>query len=156
METERKHSFAQAMALCCDPEQAALMSGSDVENAARDGIALLYDSSVSRQLGRYLREKRKLYGVIRAGLEKIAFNRCNDAVELAFADPGSLTRDVIRKMDLSCLTAIKRDKDGGVDIKLIDRQKALESLMQLCEGEEDRNAESFLKALCGGEGRGEE
>lgn len=132
---------------CKDAELAALLSGSDVDIACEEGMVMLSDRQVKRQLDKLMREKRRLYSVIRDGLEKLAFSRCNDAVELAFADRESITHSLIRKMDLSCVASIKRDKDGGVDIKLFDRERALEALMQLEDAEANNNAESFLKAL---------
>lgn len=150
--TERKRSFAQAVALFCDPEYAAAVTGSGAD-AKQEGLRLLYDRQVRKQLDKLMKEKRKLYTLIRAGLERIAFCRFNDAVELAFAPPDEISSGRIRRMDLSCITAVKRDKDGGVDIKLCDRQRALESLMQLSEQDAAANAESFLKALgCASDG----
>ena len=106
---------------------------------------ILDKKAIRRKVNRYLQNRREIYGTVRSGLERIAFNRCNDAVKLAFF--GKEGAD-IEDLDLSCISAIKRDKDGGVDMKFFDRQRALETLMQLDEAESScSGAEEFLAAV---------
>ena len=52
-------------------------------------------------------------------------------------------------MYLGQLCEIKRNEKGTVEIKLVDRLRALEQLCQLAE-QEGEDMESFLKALNGG------
>ena len=92
-----------------------------------------------------LRE-RILAGEIRRGdvtrrLAELAFGKANDCVRLALEDDPKLGR-----LDLSLLSEIKRNEKGTVEIKLIDRLKALELLAQTA-GEDKDAAEEFLKAL---------
>ena len=54
------------------------------------------------------------------------------------------------KLDLSLLSEVKRNDKGTVEIKLIDRLRALEQLSQAA-GQEEGDLESFLQALQGGE-----
>lgn len=148
---KKRRRFAEIFVSCQDAELAALLSGiSTASTAAEESVKLLCGKRLQRRVERLLQSRRKLLANVRTGLERIAFNRCNDAVALAFADQSSLTRNAIRQMDLSCVSAIKRDKDGGVDIKLLDRQSALEALMRLDELESScGSAEEFLNALNG-------
>ena len=74
-------------------------------------------------------------------LAELAFGKANDCVRLALEDDPKLNR-----LDLSLLSEIKRNEKGTVEIKLIDRLKALEQLGQLA-GEDKNGAEEFLKAL---------
>ena len=77
-------------------------------------------------------------------LAELAFGKANDCVRLALEDDPKLG-----KLDLSLLSEVKRNEKGTVEIKLIDRLKALEQLAQVAEaGGED--LEQFLKALQGG------
>ena len=79
-------------------------------------------------------------------LAELAFGKANDCVRLALEDDPSLG-----KLDLSLLSEVKRNDKGTVEIKLIDRLRALEQLAQVAQ-ENDSDLETFLQALQGGEG----
>ena len=51
---------------------------------------------------------------------------------------------------MSLLSEVKRNEKGTVEIKLIDRLRALEQLSQAA-GQEDGDIDSFLQALQGSE-----
>ena len=78
-------------------------------------------------------------------LAELAFGKANDCVRLALEDDPSLD-----KLDLSLLSEVKRNDKGTVEIKLIDRLRALEQLALVAE-EEKTDLESFLLALQDGE-----
>ena len=78
-------------------------------------------------------------------LAELAFGRANDCVRLALEDDPKLG-----KLDLSLLSEVKRNDKGTVEIKLIDRLRALEQLAQTT-GEEKTDVDAFLQALQGGE-----
>lgn len=79
-------------------------------------------------------------------LAELAFGKANDCVRLALEDDPCLD-----KLDLSLLSEVKRNDKGTVEIKLIDRLRALEQLAEVA-GEDGSDMESFLQALQGGEG----
>ena len=80
---------------------------------------------------------------IRRQLRKMAFGKPNDCVKLAMCE------DVdIEKLDLSMLTEIKRSEKGTVEIKLVDRIRALERLLEAGGGDVDC-AEAFFAAAAG-------
>ena len=79
-------------------------------------------------------------------LAELAFGKANDCVRLALEDDPMLDR-----LDLSLLSEVKRNDKGTVEIKLIDRLRALEQLA-LVEEEEKTDLESLLQALQSGEG----
>ncbi len=54
-------------------------------------------------------------------------------------------------MDLSLLSELKRSEKGALELRLVDRLKALELLAQLAESD-GNDLESFLKALQGEDG----
>ena len=78
-------------------------------------------------------------------LAELAFGKANDCVRLALEDDPGLD-----KLDLSLLSEVKRNDKGTVEIKLIDRLRALEQLALVAQ-EEKTDLESFLQALQGGE-----
>ncbi len=89
-----------------------------------------------------------------AGLEKLAFGKCNDAAALVFSDELPAP-DVLRRMNLFHVSSIKRDKGGGVEIHFFDRQKALEALYAFAREDSDgQQAASLFTALCGGDADG--
>ena len=78
-------------------------------------------------------------------LAELAFGKANDCVKLALEE--NLCLD---ELDLSLLSEVKRNEKGTVEIKLIDRLRALEQLSQMAE-EDNGDLEGFLKALQDGE-----
>ena len=74
-------------------------------------------------------------------LAELAFGKANDCVRLALEDDPQLSR-----LDLSLLSEVKRNEKGTVEIKLIDRLKALEQLAQTAVEDKDA-AQEFLQAL---------
>lgn len=78
-------------------------------------------------------------------MAELAFGKANDCVRLVLED-----EPTVDKLDLSLLSEVKRNDKGTVEIKLIDRLRALEQLSQAA-GQEEGDMESFLQALQGGE-----
>ena len=78
-------------------------------------------------------------------LAELAFGKANDCVRLALEDDPNLGR-----LDLSLLSEVKRNDKGTVEIKLIDRLKALEQLA-LVAGDDGAEMAEFLAALGGGD-----
>lgn len=74
-------------------------------------------------------------------LAELAFGQPNDCVRLALEEMPDL-----KGLDLSLLSEIKRSEKGMVEIKLIDRLKALEQLAQSA-GQEQQGMEQLLQAL---------
>ena len=77
-------------------------------------------------------------------LAELAFGKANDCVRLALEDDPKLG-----KLDLSLLSEVKRNDKGTVEIKLIDRLRALEQLAAVAESSGE-DLEQFLTALQGG------
>ena len=76
-------------------------------------------------------------------LAELAFGKANDCVQLV------LREDVqVEGLDLSLLTELKRNDKGTLEVRLVDRLKALELLASLAENE-GTDLESFLQAMQG-------
>ena len=76
-------------------------------------------------------------------LAELAFGRANDCVKLVLQENVSLD-----KLDLSLLSEVKRNEKGTVEVRLIDRLRALEQL-QILASESGNDVEAFLMALQG-------
>ena len=76
-------------------------------------------------------------------LAELAFGKANDCVRLVLGEQENL-----EGLDLSLLTELKRNEKGTLEIKLVDRLKALEQLANLAENE-GTDLESFLQAIQG-------
>ncbi len=74
-------------------------------------------------------------------LAELAFGKANDCVKLAF-----LQDPALEKLDFTLLSELKRSEKGVIEVKLIDRLKALEALAALAEGE-NTDLINFLEAL---------
>ena len=74
-------------------------------------------------------------------LAELGYGRANDCATLVL-DPGADAG----KLDLSLLSEVKRSEKGAVEVKLLDRLKALEMLTALTE-EGGEGMEEFLRAL---------
>ena len=76
-------------------------------------------------------------------LAELAFGKANDCVRLVLEEgvqPG--------KLDLNLLSEVRRNDKGTVEVKLIDRLKALEQLALLAQNG-GQDLDSFLRALQG-------
>jgi hypothetical protein len=148
----KRNTKAKLDLFCCNYvllgniEEAAVRAGIPRESALSEGIELLKTNKCRKLIGQ-LRQLLSDSGNVTAGLKRLAFGSCTDAVYLIFADelpPVS----VIEKLDLFNVSEIKRVKGGGVEVKFFDRLKALEKLFELENAFNDREkAENLIKAL---------
>ena len=141
MDVENKGAearFCRAYLRTMDPERAA----GEVDR--RDGFALLGQKGTQERLERM---RGDAAGQLRREdalrrLAQLAFGRANDPVKLALrpeeADP--------EKLDLSALSELKVT-EGGLEIKLVDRVRALEALCALLEQGDGGGAEALYQAL---------
>ena len=82
------------------------------------------------------------------GFERLAFGNINDATFLVFSEelPPPST---IAKLDLFNVSELKRIKVGGVEIKIFDRQKALEKMLEYSSSMDNSvTAKNLMNALC--------
>lgn len=143
---QKRKEFCCNYVLYGNVKEAAILAGFEKENALLDGVECL-ESAKCKKLISQLREVLSDSGNVIAGLKRLAFGSCADAVYLVFADelpPSS----IISELDLFNVSEIKRVKGGGVEVKLFDRQKALEKLFEFENSCSDRgSAASLIEAL---------
>ena len=101
----------------------------------------------SQELSQRIRSGKLTREDVARRLAELAFGKANDCVRLVMEDDPQL-----KKLDLSLLTEVKRNDKGTVEVKLVDRLKALEQLAILAQ-DQGQELESFLKALQGDEGQ---
>ena len=130
--------------------EAAIKAGFPPETAFYEGIKTLQMSSsqrVIKQLSNSIAPMRTM--LIHSGLERLAFGNSNDAAYLVFSEELP-SPSQISGLDLFNVSEIKRVKGGGVDVKLFDRQKALEKCLTDANSSNSENsAVSFINALRG-------
>ena len=69
------------------------------------------------------------------------------ALDVSVAYLEDPTAERIRKMDLSTVAEFKRGANGAVEIKFVDRVKALGTLYEMLGGGDENEAAEFLQAL---------
>ena len=133
-ETALKRRFAGAWLRCFDADAAAAQVG------RTDGVRLLTTNGVQEEIAL----QRGQCDVCRADvvrrLAQLAFGRANDCVKLVLQEAPE-----VDALDLSLLSEVKRNDKGTVEVKLIDRIRALEQLMTLGTQSTDC-AEAFFAA----------
>ena len=117
-----------------------------VESGAENGYALLKEKDVQRCLEQHrklLRKSVRTEDVIRR-LGEIAFSKPNDAMALACGQQSARVED----LDLLAVSEFKY-KDGQVEVKFMDRVRALQALGELVAEKEDGvgAAADFFRAL---------
>ena len=76
-------------------------------------------------------------------LAELAFGKANDCVKLVLDGDAELDG-----LDLSLLTELKRNDKGTLEVRLVDRLRALEQLAALAQSS-GTDLESFLQAMQG-------
>lgn len=151
MERQRDDgAFCRVYLRTMDPERAAAAIG------RRDGFTMLGSARVQSRLEK-MREDAA--GQIRREdavrrLAQLAFGRANDAVLLALRPEQA----EVEALDLSAVAEIKVTDKGGVEVKLVDRVRALETLCELLASSGGHDADELYRALAEGtdeEGRWE-
>ena len=154
--TEREQRFVSAYLESGDPAQAALAAGFSAKRAPKAGEKLLAAPAVQAALRRAWRTRPRVYSIteqaILRELSAIAFSDFTDFVRI---EDGQAVITDSRSLDYSRRAAIASIKDSGkgVEIKLHDKQKALEllakylGLFDRAESPEDRAIRVELNGL---------
>lgn len=87
-------------------------------------------------------EKELNYATIVSMLSDLAFCRADDAVKIAI-DP-TLNCD---ELDLRLVSEVKRNTNGTIEIKLLDREKLISLLIDLVRPSSSSSAENLYSAI---------
>lgn len=151
---KRKELFCCYYVILGNPEEAAVKAGFPKTTAALSAAECLKNQDCRKTISE-LKTIFADHASVRAGLKRLAFGSCKDAVSLVFTEELP-PQSVIDKLDLFNVSEIKRDKNGGVEIKLFDRIKALEKLNELEMSLDSQNTAAGLLAALTASAKGDE
>ena len=137
-EKQEDGRFCRAYLRTMDPERAA------AEIGRKDGYAMLAKRATRQKLERMRCDaaaQLKREDVLRQ-LARLAFGRVDDAVRLALCR-GELDTE---SLELSAVSEL-RVTEKGVEVKLVDRVRALESLWRLLDTGEAQSSDPLYQAL---------
>lgn len=130
---ERHRNFVQAYLQCFDAAEAARRAQCGADALARPAVRRELAAQRSRGVpGREDALRR---------LAQIAFGRANDCVRLVLEDDPP-----IGELDLTLLSEVKRSEKGAIEVRLADRIRALEELLQ-AGAADDGAAAAFFAAV---------
>jgi len=145
--TAREAMFCRYLAALGDPREAAVMAGYG-STSRKAAAELITRGDIKHECERLAKNMQRggCSLTARRGLERLAFGGVGDALQLLYIDdmPDTLK---LEKLDLFCVSEIKRPKGGGVEIKFHDRVKALLTLLEYEQSDEAPGAASLYKAL---------
>ena len=134
-ESGRLERFCRAYLRTMDPERAAREAG------CRDGFDQLAAERLEQMREAAVGQLRREDALRR--LAQLAVGQANDGVELALRGREASAEG----LDLSAVAEIRVTDKGGVEVKFVDRVRALEALCGLLGGDTGRGAEELLQAL---------
>ena len=137
-EMQEDGRFCRAYLRTMDAERAA------AEIGRKDGYAMLAKRTTQQKLERMrcaTADQLKREDVLRQ-LARLAFGRVDDAVTLALRRGET----ELEGLELSAVSEL-RVTEKGVEVKLVDRVRALETLWKLLEASEPQQADPLLQAL---------
>ena len=147
--TEKEKAFCQQFARLHNAKEAAVRAGYSINRAQRTADRLLQRREILRRIDREMERfvPQHLEQLLFAGLMRLAFGSANDAAKLAVGHE-ALSPEQIDRLDLFLVSELKKTKDGGFEVKLHDRIKALGCLEQFLQAHQDsQTADSFFQAL---------
>ena len=116
--------------------EAAVRAGFSPDTALVNGMDILKQKKYQKSISVLMSETVSPSKLVKAGLERLAFGSSNDAV--------------------FNVSEIKKVKGGGVEVKLFDRQKAMEKMYEFASNDNSSTAASnLLEALTGLEAESE-
>lgn len=143
--TPREKEFCRRYIFCGDALEAANLAGYK-KTASKQADALLLREDICAEIERLSKLKRETSArLAQAGYHRLAFGSIADAVSLLYMEKADSKE--LRKMDLFCVSEIKRPKDGSMEIKFFDRLKALEKLGE--SREDEAGAATIYDAIMG-------
>lgn len=129
------------------PKEAAARAG--YQNPEKSGLKLMSRSDIAARI-KELTPCHTSRSEVEAALRRLAFGGIGDVIKLITAEnPIELDHD---RLELLQIAELKYSKNG-VEVKLFDRIKALQTLAQLAEAAEEGGDSGFFQALNKSAGR---
>lgn len=143
--TKKELDFCRIYVRLRNPKEAAIRAGYEILPEYR-AIGLLSKKEIQQKITELEKEVTADENLISAGLQRLAFGSCADAVKLILSANQDATPD-IDSLDLFNVSEIKFTCGKGMEIKFFDRLKALEKLSEISQSGNDTGALSFYEAL---------
>lgn len=129
--------------------EAAVRAGFSPNSALVEGMNILKQKKYQKNISALMSDTVCSSQLVKSGLERLAFGSSNDAVYLVFSEEMP-SPEKISSLDLFNVSEIKRVKGGGVEVKLFDRQKAMEKMYEFASNDNSSTAASnLIEALTG-------
>lgn len=143
--SKKEVDFCRLYVRLRNPREAAKRSGYDILPEYR-AISLLSKKEIKNKIAELEKESTADECLVSAGLQRLAFGSCTDAVKLILSANQDIPPD-IESLDLFNVSEIKFTCGKGMEIKFFDRLKALERLLELSKSGNDTGAIAFYEAL---------
>ncbi len=143
--TKKELDFCRIYVRLRNPKEAAIRAGYEILPEYR-AISLLSKKEIRQKITELEKENLVDESLVSAGLERLAFGSCADAVKLILSANQNTSPD-IDSLDLFNVAEIKFTCGKGMEIKFFDRLKALEKLSELSQNGKKTGTLSFYEAL---------
>ena len=143
--TKRELDFCRMYVYLRNPKEAAIRAGYELLPEYR-ATCLLSKKEIRQKIEEFQKEVTADENLISAGLQRLAFGSCADAVKLILSANQDTSPD-IDSLDLFNVSEIKFTCGKGMEIKFFDRLKALEKLSEISQSGKETGVVSFYKAL---------
>lgn len=147
--TQKEQLFCCYYAKLGNIFESAVRAGFSRDTALAEGMSILKKKKYQKTISELMSDTVHSSQLVKAGLERLAFGSSNDAVYLVFSEDMP-SPEKISSLDLFNVSEIKKVKGGGVEVKLFDRQKAMEKMYEYASSDNSSAAASnLLEALAG-------
>ena len=143
--TKKELDFCRIYVRLRNPKESAIRAGFEILPEYR-ATSLLSKKEIRRKITELQKEVTADENLISAGLQRLAFGSCGDAVKLILSVNQDTSPD-IDNLDLFNVSEIKFTCGKGMEIKFFDRLKALEKLSEISQNGKETGALSFYEAL---------
>lgn len=143
--TKKELDFCRMYVRLRNPKEAAIRAGYEILPEYR-ATSLLSKKEIRAKITEFQKEVTADENLISAGLQRLAFGSCADAVKLILSTNQDSSPD-IDSLDLFNVAEIKFTCGKGMEIKFFDRLKALEKLSEISQSGKETGALSFYEAL---------
>lgn len=136
--------------------EAAVRAGFSPDTALVNGMDILKQKKYQKSISVLMSETVSPSKLVKAGLERLAFGSSNDSSLLSILGRNAVAGKNFFTPSLFKVSEIKKVKGGGVEVKLFDRQKAMEKMYEFASNDNSSTAASnLLEALTGLEAESE-
>lgn len=147
--TLKEKLFCQFYTAYQFPKEAAIKAGYAENIAEKKANKLLNKNEIQQEIKNLKNnvDNQQLMHWATTVLKRIIFNNPNDAILLALKNE-QLNDKQIEHMSLFTISEFKKFKDGSLEIKFIDKLKAIDNLVTIANNlQTSNNANNFLDAL---------